>query len=155
MIFIDFSLQNEMSALKADNDRLHKLMSASRTFNFSQSSLTHTRASNDSLDRSLSLTDQSSLGKQTLSLLFLYIFCLKHFILQVALFKSKIYMYVGQLQLKGSNYFKYLQQIICFHPFSLSVEDLTKLKFLLNARMQLNVSISVFSSSQALLAQFF
>ncbi|PVD29165.1 hypothetical protein C0Q70_11762 [Pomacea canaliculata] len=54
-------MKNEMSALKADNDRLHKLMSASRTFNFSQSSLTHTRASNDSLDRSLSLTDQSSL----------------------------------------------------------------------------------------------
>ena len=54
-----------MSALKADNDRLHKLMSTSRSINYPQpSSLSHTRAaSNDSLDRSLSLTDQSSLGK--------------------------------------------------------------------------------------------
>ena len=55
-----------MSALKADNDRLHKLMSTSRSINYPQpSSLSHTRAaSNDSLDRSLSLTDQSSLGKR-------------------------------------------------------------------------------------------
>ncbi|XP_076466294.1 neuron navigator 2-like isoform X3 [Babylonia areolata] len=57
-------MKNEMSALKADNDRLHKLMSTSRSITFPQSSspLTHARAaSNDSLDRSLSLTDQSSL----------------------------------------------------------------------------------------------
>ncbi|KAL8586948.1 hypothetical protein ACOMHN_062359 [Nucella lapillus] len=60
-------MKNEMSALKADNDRLHKLMTSSRTMNFpthqpSPSPITHARAaSSDSLDRSLSLTDQSSL----------------------------------------------------------------------------------------------
>ncbi|KAK7107389.1 hypothetical protein V1264_015327 [Littorina saxatilis] len=56
-------MKNEMSQLKADNDRLHKLMSVGRHVNLPQpSALAHTRAaSNDSLDRSLSLTDQSSL----------------------------------------------------------------------------------------------
>jgi hypothetical protein len=59
--------QNEMSALKADNDRLHKLMSSGRSISMPQPSpsvLAHTRTtSSDSLDRSLSLTDQSSLGQ--------------------------------------------------------------------------------------------
>ncbi|CAL1533638.1 unnamed protein product [Lymnaea stagnalis] len=59
-------MKNEMSALKADNDRLHKMMSSSqssRTLNLSHGSMSphHTRTSTDSLDRSFSMTDHSSL----------------------------------------------------------------------------------------------
>ncbi|CAG5121881.1 unnamed protein product, partial [Candidula unifasciata] len=59
-------MKNEMSALKADNDRLHKLMSTSpstRTLNMSHVPMSphHTRSSTDSLDRSFSMTDHSSL----------------------------------------------------------------------------------------------
>jgi neuron navigator 2 len=56
-------MKNEMSALKADNDRLHRMMT-SRGLNSSQSSLhiVHSRTNSDSLDRSLSITEQPSLG---------------------------------------------------------------------------------------------
>ncbi|ESO84841.1 hypothetical protein LOTGIDRAFT_131500, partial [Lottia gigantea] len=58
-------MKSEMSALKCDNERLNKtgsLMSPQhqRTLHISQSSIPGTR-SNDSLDRSISLTDHSSL----------------------------------------------------------------------------------------------
>ena len=55
-------MKNEMSALKADNDRLHRMMT-SRGLNSSQSSLhiVHSRTNSDSLDRSLSITEQPSL----------------------------------------------------------------------------------------------
>ncbi|XP_064600555.1 neuron navigator 3-like isoform X2 [Liolophura sinensis] len=57
-------MKNEMSALKADNDRLHKMMS-SRSLNTSQSSLQQ-RSSSDSLERALSMGEQSSLDILTL-----------------------------------------------------------------------------------------
>ena len=58
-------MKNEMSALKADNDRLQRMMT-SRGLNNSQSSLiVHSRTNSDSLDRSLSITEQPSLGMLT------------------------------------------------------------------------------------------
>ncbi|KAK6169208.1 hypothetical protein SNE40_020304, partial [Patella caerulea] len=58
-------MKSEMSALKCDNERLNRSGNPmtpqhQRTLHISQSSLTPTR-SNDSLDRSISLTDHSSL----------------------------------------------------------------------------------------------
>lgn len=55
--------QNEMSALKADNDRLQRMMHV-RPLNSSQNSIAHNRTSSDSLERSLSITEQPSLGKE-------------------------------------------------------------------------------------------
>ncbi|CAC5357113.1 Neuron navigator 3,Neuron navigator 1,Protein sickie,Neuron navigator 2 [Mytilus coruscus] len=54
-------MKNEMSALKADNDRLQRMM-VSRGLNTSQSSLiVHSRTNSDSLDRSISVQEQPSL----------------------------------------------------------------------------------------------
>jgi len=54
-----------MGALKADNDRLQRMVSH-RPLNNSQNSLVHARTSSGSetLERSLSITEQPSLGKQ-------------------------------------------------------------------------------------------
>lgn len=60
MVFI---FQNEMSALKADNDRLQRMMHV-RPLNSSQNSIAHNRTSSESLERSLSITEQPSLGKK-------------------------------------------------------------------------------------------
>ena len=51
-----------MGALKADNDRLQRMMNT-RPLNTSQNSLVHARSNSDSLDRSLSITEQPSLGE--------------------------------------------------------------------------------------------
>ncbi|XP_078326056.1 neuron navigator 2-like isoform X7 [Crassostrea virginica] len=53
-------MKNEMSALKADNDRLQRMMHV-RPLNSSQNSIAHNRTSSDSLERSLSITEQPSL----------------------------------------------------------------------------------------------
>ncbi|XP_048766551.1 neuron navigator 3-like isoform X3 [Ostrea edulis] len=53
-------MKNEMSALKADNDRLQRMMHV-RPLNSSQNSIVHNRTSSDSLERSLSITEQPSL----------------------------------------------------------------------------------------------
>ncbi|KAK3096611.1 hypothetical protein FSP39_001694 [Pinctada imbricata] len=53
-------MKNEMSALKADNDRLQRMVTT-RPLNTSQNSLVHTRTGSDSLERSLSITEQPSL----------------------------------------------------------------------------------------------
>ncbi|VDI40973.1 Hypothetical predicted protein, partial [Mytilus galloprovincialis] len=56
-------MKNEMSALKADNDRLQRMMVGSRGLNSSQSSLiVHSRTNSDSLERSISVQEQPSLG---------------------------------------------------------------------------------------------
>ncbi|XP_036367789.1 neuron navigator 2-like isoform X5 [Octopus sinensis] len=57
-------MRNEMSALKADNDRLTRMVTT-KNLNMSTSSLHH-QVSNDSLDRSLSLasSDHGSLGRR-------------------------------------------------------------------------------------------
>lgn len=57
-------MRNEVSALKADNDRLTRMVTT-KNLNMSTSSLHH-QVSNDSLDRSLSLTssDHGSLGRR-------------------------------------------------------------------------------------------
>lgn len=52
-----------MSALKADNDRLQRMMHV-RPLNSSQNSIAHNRTSSESLERSLSITEQPSLGKK-------------------------------------------------------------------------------------------
>ncbi|XP_071136220.1 neuron navigator 2-like isoform X8 [Mytilus edulis] len=55
-------MKNEMSALKADNDRLQRMMVGSRGLNSSQSSLlVHSRTNSDSLERSISVQEQPSL----------------------------------------------------------------------------------------------
>ncbi|XP_062586338.1 neuron navigator 3-like isoform X4 [Saccostrea cucullata] len=53
-------MKNEMSALKADNDRLQRMMHV-RPLNSSQNSIVHNRTSSESLERSLSITEQPSL----------------------------------------------------------------------------------------------
>ncbi|XP_069128719.1 neuron navigator 2-like isoform X7 [Argopecten irradians] len=55
-------MKSEMGALKADNDRLQRMMSA-RNLNTSQNSLAHTRtgSNSDTLERSLSMQEQPSL----------------------------------------------------------------------------------------------
>ncbi|XP_052708110.1 neuron navigator 2-like isoform X6 [Crassostrea angulata] len=53
-------MKNEMSALKADNDRLQRMMHV-RPLNSSQNSIAHNRTSSESLERSLSITEQPSL----------------------------------------------------------------------------------------------
>lgn len=63
-----FLFQNEMSALKADNDRLQRMMHV-RPLNSSQNSIAHNRTSSESLERSLSITEQPSLGKKIRSTL--------------------------------------------------------------------------------------
>lgn len=57
-----------MSALKADNDRLQRMMHV-RPLNSSQNSIAHNRTSSESLERSLSITEQPSLGKKIRSTL--------------------------------------------------------------------------------------
>lgn len=57
-----------MSALKADNDRLQRMMHV-RPLNSSQNSIAHNRTSSESLERSLSITEQPSLGKKVPSTL--------------------------------------------------------------------------------------
>ncbi|KAL4233019.1 positive regulation of invadopodium disassembly [Mactra antiquata] len=56
-------MKNEMCALKSDNDRLTRMIHSSQSLNSSQTSLQHhNRTSSESLERTISLTENTSLA---------------------------------------------------------------------------------------------
>lgn len=60
-----YLFQNDMCALKSDNDRLARMVQSSQSLNTSQNSLQHhNRTSSESLERTISLTENTSLGKR-------------------------------------------------------------------------------------------
>ena len=63
-MFFFFFFQNEMCALKSDNDRLQRMVQSSQTINNSQGSLIHhNRTSSESIERTISLSENTSIGK--------------------------------------------------------------------------------------------
>ena len=56
-----------MCALKSDNDRLQRMVQSSQSLNNSQGSLLHhNRTSSESLERTISLSENTSIGKLSL-----------------------------------------------------------------------------------------
>jgi len=66
-MYQSFLFQNDMCTLKTDNDRLNRMVHSSQSLNSSHSSLPHhNRTSSESLERTISLTENTSLGMNTI-----------------------------------------------------------------------------------------
>ena len=66
-VYTMFVFQNDMCALKSDNDRLQRMVHSSQSLNTSQSSIIHNRTSSESIERTISLSENTSIGKGALN----------------------------------------------------------------------------------------